>query len=160
MPLNPRWTRTLLLAGLFVILAVPAQAEPTPGANTLSPYFFIEGDPTIDRLPLAKTDVKVEVAGVIANVKVTQTYKNQGSRPIHAEYVFPGSTRAAVHGMRMTIGERVIVAKIKEREAASKEFAKAKAAGKSASLLEQDRPNVFRMKVANILPGDIIEVEL
>ena len=100
------------------------------------------------------------MAGVIADVKVTQTYKNEGSRPIHAEYVFPGSTRAAVHGMRMKIGERVIVAKIKEREEASKEFAKAKAAGKSASLLEQDRPNVFRMKVANILPGDVIEVEL
>ncbi len=160
MPLNPRWTRTLLLAALFAILAVPAQAQPTPDDKTLSPYFFVEGDPTIDRLPLAKTDVKVEVAGVIANVRVTQTYKNEGSRPIHAEYVFPGSTRAAVHGMRMKIGERVIVAKIKEREAASKAFAKAKADGKSASLLEQDRPNVFRMKVANILPGDVIEVEL
>ena len=160
MPLTPRWTRTLLLAGLFCVLTAPAQAEPATGDKTLSPYFFIEGDPTVDRLPLAKTDVKVEVAGVIADVKVTQTYKNEGSRPIHAEYVFPGSTRAAVHGMRMKIGERVIVAKIKEREAASEEFAKAKAAGKSASLLEQERPNVFRMKIANILPGDVIEVEL
>lgn len=160
MPLSPRRTRTPLLAGLFFIFAVPAQAEPTTDDRTLSPYFFIEGDPTVDRLPLAKTDVTARVAGVIADVKVTQTYKNEGSRPIHAEYVFPGSTRAAVHGMRMKIGERVIVAKIKEREEASEEFAKAKAAGKSASLLEQDRPNVFRMKVANILPGDVIEVEL
>ncbi|MGB5414451.1 MAG: VIT domain-containing protein [Polyangiales bacterium] len=160
MPINPRWTRTPLLAGLFFIFAVPAQAEPPTDDKTLSPYFFIEGDPSVDRLPLAKTDVNARVAGVIADVKVTQTYKNEGSRPIHAEYVFPGSTRAAVHGMRMIIGERVIVAKIKEREEASKEFAKAKAAGKSASLLEQDRPNVFRMKVANILPGDVIEVEL
>ena len=160
MPLTPSWTQRLLLGGLFVVLAAPAQAEPTTDDKTLSPYFFIEGDPTVDRLPLAKTDVKVDVAGVIADVKVTQTYKNEGSRPIHAEYVFPGSTRAAVHGMRMKIGERVIVAKIKEREAASEEFAKAKAAGKTASLLEQDRLNVFRMRVANILPGDVIEVEL
>jgi len=159
-PLTPRWTPTRLLAGLLFIFAVPAQAEPTTYNKTLSPYFFVEGDPTLDRLPLAKTDVKVRVAGVIADVTVTQTYKNEGSRPIHAEYVFPGSTRAAVHGMRMKIGERLIVAKIKEREAASREFAKAKASGKSASLLEQDRPNVFRMKVANILPGDVIEVEL
>jgi len=159
-PLKLRWTRTLLLAGLFGALAVPAQAETTTADKTLSPYFFIEGDPTVDRLPLAKTDVKVDIAGVIADVKVTQTYKNEGSRPIHAEYVFPGSTHAAVHGMRMKIGERVIVAKIKEREAASEEFAEAKAAGKSASLLEQERPNVFRMRVANILPGDVIEVEL
>ncbi len=160
MPLNPCWTQALFFVGLFGVLAVPAQAEPTTDDKTLSPYFFIEGDPTVDRLPLAKTDVKVAVASIIADVKVTQTYKNEGSRPIHAEYVFPGSTRAAVHGMRMKIGERIIVAKIKEREAASKEFAEAKAAGKSASLLEQDRPNVFRMRVANILPGDVIEVEL
>ena len=160
MPLNHRWRRTLLLAGLFCVLAAPALAEPTTDDKTLSPYFFIEGDPTVDRLPLAKTVVQVDVAGVIADVKVTQTYKNEGSRPIHAEYVFPGSTRAAVHGMRMRIGDRVIVAKIKEREAASEEFSKAKAAGKSASLLEQERPNVFRMKIANILPGDLIEVEL
>lgn len=159
MPLNPRWTRTLLFAGLLTALAQPAQAAPSDD-KTLSPYFFIEGEPSVDRLPLAKTDVEVDVAGVIADVKVTQTYKNEGSRPIHAEYVFPGSTRAAVHGMRMKIGERVIVAKIKEREAASKEFAQAKEDGKSASLLEQDRPNVFRMSVANILPGDVIEVEL
>ena len=160
MPLKPRWTRTPLLAGLFFIFAVPAQAEPPTDDKTLSPYFFIEGDQAVDRLPLARTDVKARVAGVIADVTVTQTYKNEGSRPIHAEYVFPGSTRAAVHGMRMKIGERVVVAKIKEREEASQEFAKAKAAGKSASLLEQDRPNVFRMKVANILPGDVIQVEL
>jgi Ca-activated chloride channel family protein len=159
-PLNHRWRRTLLLAGLCCVLTAPALAEPTTDDRTLSPYFFIDGDPTVDRLPLAKTDVKVDVAGVIADVKVTQTYKNEGSRPIHAEYVFPGSTRAAVHGMRMRIGERVIVAKIKEREAASEEFTKAKAVGKSASLLEQERPNVFRMKIANILPGDLIEVEL
>ncbi len=106
MPLNHRWRRTLLLAGLFCVLTAPALAEPTTDDKTLSPYFFIEGDPTVDRLPLAKTDVKVDVAGVIANVRVTQTYKNEGSRPIHAEYVFPGSTRAAVHGMRMKIGER------------------------------------------------------
>jgi Ca-activated chloride channel family protein len=158
-PFNPRWTRTWLFAGLFTLLALPAQAEASDD-KTLSPYFFIEGDPSVDRLPLAKTEVEVEVAGVIANVRVTQTYKNEGRRPIHAEYVFPGSTRAAVHGMRMKIGERVIVARIKEREAASKEFVQAKADGKSASLLEQDRPNVFRMRVANILPGDIIEVEL
>ena len=162
MPLTPRSRRTLLLAFLFAALApgVPARAEPTTHDRALSPYFFIEGDPSVDRLPLAKTDVQVDVAGVIADVRVTQTYKNEGRRPIHAEYVFPGSTRAAVHGMRMKIGERVIVAKIKERQEASKEFAKAKAAGKSASLLEQDRPNVFRMSVANILPGDVIEVEL
>jgi Ca-activated chloride channel family protein len=102
----------------------------------------------------------VNVVGVIADVLVTQVYKNQGTRPIEAVYVFPGSTRAAVYGMKMTIGSRTIVAKIDKKEDARKQYEQARREGKSASLLEQDRPNVFTMNVANILPGDEIKVEM
>jgi Ca-activated chloride channel family protein len=83
-----------------------------------------------------------------------------GSETINGSYIFPGSTSAAVHGMKMTIGDRVIKAKIKEKEKARKAFETAKKEGKNASLLEQKRPNVFSMEVANIMPGDTIEVEL
>jgi Ca-activated chloride channel homolog len=93
-------------------------------------------------------------------VTVTQVYENHGTVPINGKYVFPGSTRAAVHGMRIRIGDKAVVARIKERQQAAKEFEEAKAAGKSASLLEQQRPNVFTMSVANIMPGDRVEVEL
>jgi len=74
--------------------------------------------------------------------------------------VFPTSTRAAVHAMKMTIGTRIITAKIEERKKAREDYEKAKSEGKTASLLEQQRPNVFQMNVANILPGDEIKVEL
>ena len=74
--------------------------------KTLSPYFFVQGDPTVDRLPLKDTKVEISISGVIADVKVVQTYRNEGSRPINATYVFPESTRAAVYGMRMRIGDR------------------------------------------------------
>ena len=73
--------------------------------------------------------------------------------PINARYVFPASTRAAVYAMRMRIGDQLIVAKIKEREKAKQEFDKAKEEGKSASLLEQNRPNVFSMSLANVMPA-------
>ena len=128
--------------------------------KTLSPYFFVQGDPSIDWLPLKDTQVQIDVSGVIADVKVLQSYKNEGMRPINARYVFPASTRAAVYSMRMQIGNQVIVAKIKEREKARQEFEKAKVEGKSASLLEQDRPNVFTMNLANLLPGDEVKIEL
>ena len=128
--------------------------------KTLSPYFFVQGDPSIDFLPLKDTDVQIDVSGIIADVKVTQSYKNEGMRPINARYVFPASTRAAVYSMRMQIGDQVIVAKIKEREKARQEFEKAKVEGKSASLLEQDRPNVFTMNLANLMPGDEVKIEL
>ena len=141
-----------------IAAADPATAAPD---KTLSPYFEIEGgDATVESMPLEATRADVHIAGVIADVVVTQTYRNDGARPINARYVFPASTRAAVYGMKMTIGARVIEAKIKEREAARQEYDEAKRAGKTASLLEQDRPNVFSMNVANILPRDHIEVEL
>lgn len=128
--------------------------------KTLSPYFFVQGDPSVDHLPLKDTRVDIAVSGVIADVKVVQTYRNEGSRPINATYVFPASTRAAVYGMRMRIGDQVIVARIKEREAAKQEFETAKKEGKSASLLEQQRPNVFSMNLANLMPQDNVEIEL
>ena len=129
--------------------------------RTLSPYFFVEGaDPGLDGLPLERTQVRFEVSGVIADVTVRQTYKNGGTRPISARYVFPASVRAAVHGMRMTIGAQMIEAQIKEREQAQAIYAEAKEQGKTASLLDQQRPNVFTMQVANVMPGDRIDVEL
>jgi Ca-activated chloride channel family protein len=146
---------------LFVPAVVLAADKADAADKTLSPFFFVEGgDPAVDRLPLEKTSVELGISGVIADVTVVQIYKNDGKRPINARYVFPASTRAAVHGMKMTVGNKVIEARIKERGEARKEFEEAKQAGKSASLLEQDRPNVFTMNVANVMPGDRIAVEL
>ncbi|HWU37386.1 MAG TPA: VIT domain-containing protein [Candidatus Acidoferrum sp.] len=144
---------------LFPILT-QAQDDREASDKTLAPYFFVDGDPSLDRLPLASTDVDVRIAGVIADVTVEQAYKNEGSRPITAKYVFPGSTRTAVYAMRMQVGNRMIVAQIREKHQARKEYEAAKQEGKTASLLEQQRPNVFQTSVANILPSDRILVEL
>jgi len=143
----------------LAIISTSGLAQSTED-KTLAPYFFVQGDPSVDHLPLKDTRVEISVSGVIADVKVVQTYRNEGLRPINAAYVFPASTRAAVYGMRMHIGNEVIVAKIKEREQAKQDFEKAKEEGKSASLLEQDRPNVFSMKLANIMPREEVNIEL
>lgn len=150
----------LCLALIAIAIISSATSAQTQDDKTLSPYFFVQGDPDVDHLPLKDTRVEIAVSGVIADVRVVQTYRNEGSRPINASYVFPASTRAAVYAMRMRIGDQVIVAKIKEREAAKQEFETAKREGKSASLLEQNRPNVFSMSLANIMPQDQIEIEL
>ncbi len=129
--------------------------------RTLSPYFFVQSEGAeTDQMPLRSTSAEVNIAGIIADVKVTQEYKNDGKNAIEAIYVFPASTRAAVYKMTMTIGERTINAVIKERNQARQEYEEARQQGKSASLLEQQRPNVFQMNVANIMPGDLIKVEL
>ncbi len=155
------------LSALIVVILLASAvrtglAQPETHADkTLSPYFFVKSDdPGLDQLPLKSTSVKVNVSGVIADIVVTQVYKNEGKKPLEAIYIFPASTRAAVYGMKMKIGERTITAKIRERQTARQLYEEAKQAGKSASLLEQQRPNVFQMNVANILPSDVIKVEL
>jgi len=155
-------TLAIMIAAFGLLVAKTVLAQPEKGVDkTLSPYFYVKSDdPETDRLPLKSNSAKVNISGVIADVIITQVYKNEGKKPLEAIYVFPASTRAAVYGMKMTIGERIITAKIREREAARREYEQAKQEGKSASLLEQQRPNVFQMNVANILPGDVIKVEL
>jgi Ca-activated chloride channel family protein len=152
----------ILILAAIISAANPSYAQPEKDADqTLSPYFLVKShDSDVDRLPLKSTQAHVSISGVIADVTVTQVYKNEGHKPLEAVYVFPASTRAAIYGMKMTIGERTLTAKIREREQARQEYNQAKQAGKSASLLEQHRPNVFQMNVANILPSDVIQVEL
>lgn len=160
------WLTTLLLASLcfFMLLANPLPLhaqERAPRQKTESPYFFVKSDdPSLDQLPLKSTAVDARIAGVIADVRVTQTYRNEGTRPIEASYVFPGSTRAAVNGLTVRIADRVIEAQIREKQQARQEYETARQEGKTAALLEQHLPNVFQMKVANILPGDEVQVEL
>ena len=160
------WLATSTAAVLcFVALVThPAHAQDrdaAPRLKTESPYFFVKSDnPGLDQLPLKSTQVNVKVSGVIADVTVVQTYKNEGQRAIEAKYVFPGSTRAAVHGMNVRLGDRLITAKIREKQQAKIEYDSAKQEGKTAALLEQHLPNVFQMNVANIMPGDDVKVEL
>jgi Ca-activated chloride channel family protein len=149
-----------ILLSLFGLIATGHGHAQDP-EHSLSPYFFIEGaHDEAEAFPLESTNVVANVSGVIADVTVQQTYRNDGSVPINARYVFPASTRAAVHGMEFRIGNKRVVAKIKQREQAEHEFQEAQAAGKTATLLEQDRPNVFTMSISNVMPGDRVEVTL
>ncbi|MBT2301271.1 VWA domain-containing protein [Variovorax paradoxus] len=159
------WLTTLGLASTCFLLLVArplhAQQATGPRLATESPYFFVKSDdPSVDRLPLKSTEVDVKISGVIADVRVTQTYRNEGSRAIEAKYVFPGSTKAAVGGLNVRLADRLITAQIREKQQARIDYDAAKKEGKTAALLEQHLPNVFQMNVANILPGDDVKVEL
>ena len=128
--MRERLTKITYVTGILLVaigVFLPSvRAQEASADKTLSPYFFVKGDPDVDRLPLKDTRVEVAISGVIADVRVTQVYRNEGTRPINASYVFPASTRAAVYGMRMKIRDEIIYAKIKEREKAKEEFETAK----------------------------------
>ncbi|MFZ2086971.1 MAG: VIT domain-containing protein, partial [Desulfobaccales bacterium] len=122
------WAMAVLVGCLAVLALKPLSqvAGPEGGKpedKTLSPYFVvISDDPEKDTLPLKSTTAEVKIAGKVADVAVTQVYKNQGKKTLEAIYVFPGSTRAAVHAMRMTVGNRVIDAEVMDRQKARQTY--------------------------------------
>lgn len=110
--------------------------------------------PTID------TDVQMDIAGLIARVNITQHFTNPSAEWVNGIYVFPLPENAAVDHMNMIIGERIIEGKIKERKQAKKIYEQAKQQGKKASLIEQQRPNIFTNSVANIGPNEKVSISI
>lgn len=110
--------------------------------------------------PLKHTDVQAAVTGSLARVTVTQEFHNPYSDKIEAVYVFPLPQNAAVDDMTMRVGERTIKGQIKRREEARAVYEAARNAGQIASLLDQERPNIFTQAVANILPGATVKVTI
>jgi Ca-activated chloride channel family protein len=110
--------------------------------------------------PVLHTDVEISITGLIARAKVQQRFRNPGAEWAEGIYVFPLPETAAVDHLRMRVGERIIEGVIKERAEAKKIYENAKGEGKRASLVEQERPNIFTTSVANIGPGEEIMVEI
>jgi len=110
--------------------------------------------------PVLGTDVKINISGLIARVRVTQYFHNPGNGWVEGRYVFPLPEESAVDMLKMQIGKRFIEGKIKPREEARQIYEKARAGGFKASLIEQQRPNIFTNEVANIGPGENITVQI
>ncbi len=138
---------------------VPEGVSIASGDITQGSLQILKDDKTLE-LPLKHTDVDAYVTGYIARVNVTQHFTNPYKEPIEAVYVFPLPENAAVDAMTMKIGERVIKGVIKKREEAREIYEQAIQQGKTASLLEQERPNIFTQTVGNIMPGDDIYIEI
>ena len=185
MPHPPKSTLALLVS-LALCLPAVAAAEPEtwsvaePGREPGSPRVgawtdgddddgpevasygslqtVVDGKPV--PMPLEHTDVTAHVAGFVASVEVVQRFANPYAKTIEAVYVFPLPHAAAVHAFEMRIGDRTVRGVVKRRDEARQVYEKAKADGRTAALLDQERPNVFTQRIANILPGEAIEVRI
>jgi Ca-activated chloride channel family protein len=111
-------------------------------------------------LPLDLIDLRADITGLTSRIELTSEFVNPFDTPLEATYVFPLPDRAAVTGMRMTADDRVIEAELQERGAAREAYDQAIAAGQRASIAEEERPDVFTMRVGNILPGERVSVAL
>ncbi len=141
---------------LILLLSVVSFANTTQGElNAVTK----DGKPA-GLVPLKHTKVEAEISGFLSRVKVRQEFENNYNEKIEAIYVFPLPNNAAVDAMTMYIGERVVRGKIMKREEAREVYEAAKSRGQIASLLDQERPNIFTQAVANILPGEKIIIEI
>ncbi len=133
-----------------------AQTGDSPGSLTV---VDAAGKPR-SMCPLKHTEVKAEISGFISRVVVTQQFENPFQEKIEAVYTFPLPQRAAVDDMTMMVGDRTVRGKILPREEAQAVYDAAKSSGKVASLLDQERPNIFTQSVANILPGEQVKITI
>jgi len=131
-----------------------------PGDVTEGSLQYIDKDGKPAACPLKHTEVKAAVSGFLSRVTVTQDFENPFENKIEAVYKFPLPQAAAVDDLTMQIGERTIKGKIMRREEAQKAYDDAKQLGKIASLLNQERPNIFTQQVANIMPGQRIRIRI
>lgn len=140
---------------LIVALAGLAQAE-----SEVAGVMFTVGSTNEPRvvLPLKKTEVRIDVTAGIARTEVVQRFHNDLDRPLEAIYIFPLPSEAAVEDFEIRLKDRVVKSSVKEREQAKVAYEQAKADGKKAALFEQERPNIFTTSVANLLPGESVDI--
>src|SRR5207253_1025696 len=155
-----RLIQGLILVGLISVLAAQA-AGAEVGRITEGTLFWRTAEQSaLVPAPKLKTDVRIVVTGIVARASVRQEFSNPSAAWAEGIYVFPLPEDAAVDHLRMQVGDRVIEGIIQERSTAKAQYEQAKQEGKRASLVEQERPNVFTTSVANIAPGAAIAVEI
>ena len=123
-------------------------------------FFPGQGPGTVLKGQQVAASVEIDVSGMVARTIVTQHFSNPRDEWVEALYVFPLPEESAVDRLQLTVGERVITAKIAEREQAQQQFDAAKANGQTASLLSQERPNIFTNAVTNIGPREMVSVQI
>ncbi|MBM4147648.1 MAG: VWA domain-containing protein [Lentisphaerae bacterium] len=157
------WLRCVVVAALACMAAMTNATPVMPDGMFVAGAMYARGAERAGGglfLPLRKTDVALEMTGAILRARVVQRFVNDTAYPLEAVYVFPLPARAAVTGMELRVGDRVIRSVVKEREQAKAVYEKAKEEGKKAALVEQERPNIFTTSVANFMPGETVDIAL
>lgn len=170
----PRFSsgRQRLVAGLLLLLMAFAAAllagrldaadSPASGDDIGSGTLLLSAKGVAEAMPAVRlgTDMDVTVSGQIARVRVTQAFRNASDTWMEATYLYPLPESGAVDSLKMVVGQRVIIGRIKRRGEAREIYEKARAEGKKAGLVEQERPNMFRNSVANVGPGETVLIQI
>lgn len=154
------WFWVLMLILLLAISPGPARAQVTAPDQVQGGSLLWRMQQGYATATLLDTEVDLQVNGLVARVRVRQVFHNTGNDWVEGIYVFPLPDRAAVDRLRLHVGDRFIEGEIREKEQARKAYSEAKRQGKKASLVEQQRANLFTTAVANVAPGERVVVDI
>jgi len=148
----------MIVASLLAATLTMQVESRVPGTGQLQFFPANAKAPTL--CALTKTQVDANVDGFGARVTVVQTFRNPSRTPVEAIYTFPLPNDSAVDRMRIQVGSRIIEGELKRRDDARAVYEAAKNAGQTASLLDQERANIFTQSIANLMPGQEVKVEI
>ncbi len=161
--LAPRLSIVLIVLGFASSSSAAPSAElgaPMRAAEARAGTLLLQSESGLRPAPTVATDVHIQVTGMIARTRVVQRFHNPTSEWVEGIYVFPLPDRAAVDGLKMIVGDRVLEGEIHTREEAKAQYERARSEGRKATLLEQERPNLFTNAVANLGPNEVVEVAI
>ncbi|MBR9872181.1 MAG: marine proteobacterial sortase target protein [Gammaproteobacteria bacterium] len=153
---------SLWLAVLMMLFVHPLYAEASDDSQEDAGQLYLMNGQSTWQQPalILNSDFKVQVSGLLAQTQLTREFKNTSDQWQEGVFVFPLPDKATVYGLVMTVGERRVVGRIEPKAQARKTYEKAKAAGQHAAMAEQQRPNLFTSRIANIPPGETVSVEM
>lgn len=153
---------SLWLAVLMMLFVHPLYAEADQRqSDSAGVLYFVDAtgrwqEPAI----VLDSAFDIEVSGLLAETKLSRRFRNTSEDWREGVFVFPLPEKASVYGLTMSVGERTIVGEVQPKAEARKTYERARSAGQSAANVEQQRPNLFTARVANIPPGETVRVEL
>ena len=151
---------SLWLAFMLMLFVHPLYAEANE-ADYVGQLHFVDGQGQWQEPALVlESDFDVRVSGLIADSRLLRSFRNTSDQWREGVFVFPLPEKASVYGLTMRVGERTIEGKVQPKEIARRTYEKAKQSGQHAANVEQQRPNLFTARVANIPPGETVSVEL
>ena len=155
-----RWQDRILLTLGFILLMLIIIRTETAIADEQAWGLQLKSDSGVYTEMAVDTGIQIDITGLLARVEITQQFTNRGSHWAEGVYRFPLPSGAAVDRMHIKVGQRILEGEIQEKESARRSYQKARDAGQTATIVEQQRRNQFETRLANIGPGEAIEITI
>jgi Ca-activated chloride channel homolog len=158
------WRANLFLRSLFFLLAILIVHSSAPIAHAqgiiIEPPIQPAPAPLLTPITIAQHKVDAIIDGPVANVHVTQVFRNDTGRTVEGVYIFPLPGDAAVSDFQMTVDGQVLEGKLLNKDEARRIYEEIVRRQRDPALLEYIGRNLFQTSVFPIPAGASRKLEL